>query len=292
MELTPDKWSRAKALFDEVLQHAPADRDLFLLKACPEVDVRAQIEELLRNHAEAANFLSKPIFEGCLNQERPKDYASGTIVDSRFKIVRFLDRGGMGEVFEAEDLKLRRQVALKFLPSEMSGDPLMIERFAREARAASALDHPNICTIYETGEHDNRPFIAMQYLEGETLRDHIKDEPLSTDMVVDLGIQIADALDAAHSKGIIHRDVKPANIFLTTRGQVKVLDFGLAKCQRTLRYSIDGIRPSSPSTLGLPEDSLTYPGSILGTIAYMSPEQVRGEELDSRTDLFSFGAML
>jgi eukaryotic-like serine/threonine-protein kinase len=281
MSISPEQWERVKELYEEALECAPAQRDDFLQRKTTDEVVRAEVRRLLAENETLGSFLSTPPFvDHWLPAEQPaRRFVPGELLAERFRIVNFIAAGGMGEVYKAEDLRLERMVVLKFLPKELGDDRESLERFRQEAKAASALNHPNICTVYDFGEDAGRAFIAMEFLEGETLSARIKKGAQPLDETLKIAIQVACALSAAHHKGIIHRDLKPGNIMLTDTS-AKLLDFGLAKYDQPLAGDEETVT------------ILTGKARVVGTLAYMSPEQLQAKEVDARGDIFAFGAVL
>ena len=298
--MNPERWRRVEQLYHSALALEESRRKAFLEDSCADDEALCRdVASLLARQMQAEEFMEVPALEMMARElaqeqnepggrvEDPRQLVGRTI--SHYRVLAKLGGGGMGVIYSAEDSRLGRNVALKFL-HEGARDPAALERLRREARASSSLNHPHICTIYDIGEFEGEYFIAMEALEGQTLRERIAGKPLPLELLSEWGIQVADALEAAHIEGIIHRDIKPSNIFITNRGQAKILDFGLAK--RTQRKIAEPARAANESTLSLREEHLTSPGEAIGTVAYMSPEQARGEELDSRTDVFSLGCVL
>ena len=282
-----DRWREIETLYHSARERSAEERRAYLESACGgDETLLHEVESLLANDDLADEFLEthSEAQGGTPGAAIPPDERIGPYV-----VLEFLRAGGMGEVYKARDTRLDRPVAIKFLPQAFAEDHGALDRFQREARAASALNHPRICTVHDLGEHHRRPYFVMEFLEGQSLRDRIAGQPVPVAELLDLAVQIADALEAAHAKAIVHRDIKPANIFITTSGQVKILDFGLAKFGTEPHRAAAKLPETDRTVTGI---TLTRPGSVMGTLAYLSPEQARGEEVNALTDIFSFGIVL
>src|SRR5712691_7521435 len=286
--MTPERWQHIDRLFHSALERVPEERASFLTEACGDDEsVRSDVEALIAAHEQSGEFLDAPAYE-IASGKLANDSAELAVGEAlgHYKILGTLGTGGMGEVYLAQDSRLGRKVALKLLSATFTGDPERLRRFEQEARAASALNHPNILTIHEIGSENGLQFIATEFIDGETLRHRLRERPLHISDAVHIAVEVAEALTAAHAEGIVHRDVKPENIMLRRDGHVKVLDFGLAKLTDNVNNSFDSQAISARSALQ------TTPGLIIGTVAYMSPEQARGLAVDARTDIWSLGVVL
>ena len=295
--MTPEQWQKVRPILESALERQPEFRGAYLDSACAgDEALRRDVLSLLSEPKQSDRFLVEPALN-MVRRHMVQDLAELDSAEefelvgktlSHYRILKKLGGGGMGVVYEAKDIRLGRHVALKFLPAEVARDPQALERFQREARAASALNHPHICTIHDFGECERGPFMAMEVLEGSTLKHRISGRALPNESVIELGIQIAEALEAAHAKAVLHRDITPTNVFVTQRGDAKLLDFGLAKWAGGTAENL----VSEKATATEDSRDLTIPGALMGTAPYMSPEQIRGEPVDARSDIFSFGAVL